>query len=341
MDFNPDTSSPTTVVSLDTSLTSYKIPISAIALWPAPNFENPVRRHWLNPIAFCLFLFTTLVLGARLWARITRQAGAFGGDDVFIIFAWIAGALFTALALYAITWGGFDRHVWDIPSNQAVSTGFVAWSAEALFLTSTCLTKVSILLFYRRIMERSYSRTIQWAIYVAIASTVIYFFAFFTILVFACTPVDSAWKSMNLLYRKPYHCVNRREMDALAGVFSVVSDAYALAIPQIVISKLQMQRKQKVVLYCIFSSGLIVVAAGIARTYWMVQLHYSAQRDLTWVGFYMLTYGFIEMCFSIICASIPALKGFFSIFYKEPYSKSSKQTQSRKYDLERRRKAET
>jgi hypothetical protein len=69
-----------------------------------------------------------------------------------------------------------------------------------------------------------------------------------------------------------------------------------------------------------------VAGAGIARTYWMVQLHTSATRDLTWIGHEMLVWGLIEMHFAIICASAPVLKAFFSIFFSDPYSKYSKST---------------
>jgi hypothetical protein len=99
MDYNP-TTSPTTVVTLNTTLTAYKIPLSAIALWPAQNLVNPERRHWLVPFAFCLQIFTTLTVTTRLWTRITRQAGAFGGDDALIIAAWVVATLFTSLAAY-------------------------------------------------------------------------------------------------------------------------------------------------------------------------------------------------------------------------------------------------
>jgi hypothetical protein len=74
----------------DITLTAYKIPISVIASWPPPNYEHPTRRYWAAPFSIVLCVISTLVVAARVYARITRTAGAFGLDDVLIIFAWVS-----------------------------------------------------------------------------------------------------------------------------------------------------------------------------------------------------------------------------------------------------------
>jgi hypothetical protein len=131
-------------VTPDTTLTAYEIPLSAIAQWPLPNYTNPERRHWFAAFAFCVQVVTTLCVSARIWARITRQAGSFGTDDVLIIGAWIFGTSFTGASIYGelklnhcklgrpniestgVTAAGFDRHVWDVPFSLVVTGGFVS-----------------------------------------------------------------------------------------------------------------------------------------------------------------------------------------------------------------------
>jgi hypothetical protein len=130
-----------------------------------------------------------------------------------------------------------------------------AWAAEGLFLTSTCLTKVSILLFYRRLVDRSYSKRIQNVIYGFIALTAVYFFAFLFFLLFACDPVSAAWKSLDIGYAVSYKCSSRKTMDILAGAISVISDAYVLIIPELVVYRLNLGRKKKIVLFALFGSG--------------------------------------------------------------------------------------
>jgi hypothetical protein len=97
----------------------------------------------------------------------------------------------------------------------------------------------------------------QWTIYIAIALTVAYFFIFYFFLMFVCNPSKAVWESMNINYKQPYQCISRREADPIAGIVSVVSDAYALAIPEIIISRLSMPKGQKIMLYGIFSCGIL------------------------------------------------------------------------------------
>jgi hypothetical protein len=176
---------------------------------------------------------------------------------------------------------GMDRHVWDLRPAEGSKSGLVAWATEILFLTSLCLTKISVLLFFRRLIDRSHSPWISKSIWGAIAFTVAYFFAFFFFLVFACNPIDAAWKSLNITWTGKYKCIDRSVVDPLNGVFSVVSDAYSMAIPIMIVSRLTMASNRKVVLYFVFCCGLIVIGAGIARSIWLARLYTDERRDLT------------------------------------------------------------
>lgn len=138
-------------------LTAYKIPLSVIAEWPAPNYVNPTKRFWAAPFSIVLAVLSTLVIAARIYARITRTAGAFGLDDTLIIFAWVRSLRsdlrwwLTSAAIRCIVhrwdslWyvyavagyptsnqkagvlhAGFDLHVWDVPPSLAAKGGFVS-----------------------------------------------------------------------------------------------------------------------------------------------------------------------------------------------------------------------
>lgn len=132
-----------------------------------------------------------------------------------------------------------------------------AWSIECLFLTSTCLTKISILLFYRRLVNHSYSRNMQRVIYALIAFTVLYFVAFGSVLFFSCRPLNSTWLSLNLMYAVPYQCFSKQVPDIMVGVLSVVSDAYVLLIPELVFHRLKLNRRKKIALFALFGSGIM------------------------------------------------------------------------------------
>jgi len=150
-----------------------------------------------------------------------------------------------------------------------------------MFLLSTSCTKISILLFYRRLVDRSYSKWIQRGIYLAIGFTVVYLLVFTLFLAFFCSPSTAAWQSLDLSYNKTYRCADRAIADPLVGFVSAFSDIYAIAIPEIVVSRLKMPRRQKIVLYAVFGAGLIVVAAAIIRTGFFIRLHTDPRRDIT------------------------------------------------------------
>jgi hypothetical protein len=66
------------------------IPLDYIFLWPKPNYINPERRTWFVPYAITLEVVTTVIVGARLFARFKRDAGRPGLDDVLMVIAWVS-----------------------------------------------------------------------------------------------------------------------------------------------------------------------------------------------------------------------------------------------------------
>lgn len=138
---------------------------------------------------------------------------------------------------------------------------------EVCFFISTSLTKISILLFYRRLVDRAYGRVMQWAIYAAIAFSIAYLAGFLLFLVFVCSPTSAVWNSLDITYSQPYKCVSRRVADPLAGALSVFSDVYSLAIPEVVVSSMRLPWRQKIALYGIFSTGLLYVTTSLVSPF--------------------------------------------------------------------------
>lgn len=156
-----------------------------------------------------------------------------------------------------------------------------AWSAEIIFLVATGCIKVSVLLFYRRLVEGTYSKIWKYATIAAIAFTVAYVLAFVFVLIFNCSPTDAYWKSYNPLYDKEYTCLDTTIANPLSGVLSVLSDAYSVLLPCLMLRHFDAPRRQKVALNIVFSLSLVVVAAGSVRTYYLNKLGH--EYDVTWM----------------------------------------------------------
>ncbi len=89
-----------------------------------------------------------------------------------------------------------------------VATARNAFIAQLLFVISTCATKASILLFYRRMAKDTYDPRWRYAIWAALGFTAAYFVVVLVTYLLICQPLDAYWLSYDLHYDKPYTCLN-------------------------------------------------------------------------------------------------------------------------------------
>ena len=69
---------------------------------------------------------------------------------------------------------------------------------EALYMVGTSLTKISILLFYRRMVAGSVSKGFLWVVYVSIFSVIAYMITFLFTVFFNCRPINAMWDQVDL-----------------------------------------------------------------------------------------------------------------------------------------------
>ena len=200
----------------------------------------------------------------------------------------------------------------------------MAWLNELSFLLSTSCTKVSVLLFYRRLVEGTFSKRWKWATIVAIVFTICYCLAFILTLVFNCRPTEAYWKAFSFDYNVDYHCTNTKVLNPASGVMSVVSDLYSVILPMGMLRHFNTDRRKKIALNAVFSLGLLVVGAGVARTYYLAKL--GSDYDITWVGFNVLIWAVLEVQLAIICASAPALRVLFRQCLRDPMARALRTT---------------
>ncbi|KAI7247011.1 hypothetical protein KC352_g13915, partial [Hortaea werneckii] len=137
-----------------------------IQSWPKPNY-----REWMPPYTITLCAASTIMLGMRLWLRATKKAGNLGLDDLLLLGAWVTVVLFTALCNLAALRYDIGRHLWDIPMQYFENIAEITWLAEFCFLFCGGCTKISVLLFYRRLVGESYDKRWKWAVIGAIIFT--------------------------------------------------------------------------------------------------------------------------------------------------------------------------
>lgn len=85
---------------------------SDIAQWPAPNYDNPVERNWMPVYASVFYGASTIMVGMRIWLRISKYSGGFGTDDAILICSWLCVTAFTVLAIVGAEVFHTNRHLW-------------------------------------------------------------------------------------------------------------------------------------------------------------------------------------------------------------------------------------
>jgi hypothetical protein len=130
-------------------------------------------------------------------------------------------------------------------------------------MVSTATTKISILLFYRRLAEGSISTRFLYTVYAAIAFVVVYFIVFWVNLFTGCRPFYAFWMQVDLVWAAEnagkYYCFDELKNLIVAAGISVAQDFIACGLPMILFWKLKVPRRQKVALGAIFGVGFLYV----------------------------------------------------------------------------------
>lgn len=161
------------------------------------------------------------------------------------------------------------RHTYDIPTVDYENIALIMWISELAFLVCGGCTKISVLLFYRRLVKGTYNKYWRWAVLVAMTFTAAWTLAFILALCFNCRPTNAYWKSFDPTYTKEYTCVRTVAINLLAGIMAIISDVYSIALPILMARELGLSARQKLALNIIVSLGFLVIASSVVRTYYL------------------------------------------------------------------------
>lgn len=178
-----------------------------------------------------LCAFSTLMVATRLFLRASNQAGKAGVDDILLVVAWLASVMFTTVIILAAVRYDVGRHIWDIPIEEYTKIAETIWLGEFAFLVCGGCTKISVLLFYRRLVKGTFESRWKWAVIIAIVFTTAYTLAFMLALVFNCNPTEAYWKAFDPTWGHDYTCVDTTVINLLAGVCAAFSDLYSVVLP--------------------------------------------------------------------------------------------------------------
>ncbi|PYH48708.1 uncharacterized protein BP01DRAFT_420483 [Aspergillus saccharolyticus JOP 1030-1] len=299
-------------------------PLSVIASWPPRNTVNP-ESH--GPAALVLaavvggMAFVTVMV--RLYARcfIQHQGGI---DDILIALALLPTlGLIIAVPIGTEVYGE-KYHTWDNTVSALIGERKVAVAAELCYVLASGLIKSSVLLFYRRMSQRTVSPRFRALIWVSIASVIAYSLAFVLALFLSCRPFRAFWHQVDPFWTVTHHysCYDEGAHLITATAISLAQDLLATTLPAVFCIRLHMRRRQKLALTAVFSVGyLTAVIAGI-RVFFLWRMYYESY-DGSWMAWYCWVLALLEVALAATSASLPAVKVFFR-WYNVPASLADK-----------------
>lgn len=96
----------------------------------------------------------------------------------------------SVVGILTVTTGGWGRHIWDTPQDMVSHARYYSFFSQIFFTTSVALTKLSILMFYRRFCNTTKTK---WAIITSMVFVVGWFLIWLVVIFLQCTPVKAYW----------------------------------------------------------------------------------------------------------------------------------------------------
>ncbi|KAK3379686.1 hypothetical protein B0T24DRAFT_695633 [Lasiosphaeria ovina] len=246
---------------------------------------------WVHVVVFAVFV------GLRLHTRISILNAA-GADDYLIIVALVLQIVYTIFVTVATQYG-LGQHFAEVGNPEAYSTAVMyEVFSQVAGLMVIGVGKLAVGVFLLRIVVVRVQIFIIWLF---LGFTVfITLFASITVVV-QCIPVQRTWNPT-----VPGHCwLDFSKVGLTVGSWFVVADFGFAILPWFVVWNLKMKRKEKLLVACGLSLGVIAGACGIVRT---VALNGLNTAEYIYDTVPMLLWSATESTVTIMCSSIPVLR---------------------------------
>jgi hypothetical protein len=184
---------------------------------------------------------------------------------------------------------------------------------QIFYLVSTSTTKISILLFYRRLTDRVSTR-FQWILYGVIAFVACCCIAGFITMLVGCRPIHAYWMQVDPVWLAEntgkFTCYDEAAYIVFIATISMITDFLVCILPMSLFLRLQMYWKRKLALAAIFGVGFFLCICGILRMVKIIETYFKSY-DITWSATTVWVWTGIEAHCAVIIASFPALNHFF------------------------------
>ncbi|KAI6277732.1 hypothetical protein MCOR34_011317 [Pyricularia oryzae] len=281
----------------------------------ATDFENPAEQSALaHFLVFGIVGFLAFIaLCQRMFTK-TFLIKAIHIEDWFMCIAWIFSMVMQSSQIHSIVIGGLCHHTWEMPIDVFESSLIVSYIAAPSFILCNGFTKISILLFYRKIAPTPWFHRMIWATICAVS---LYTIIIASMLLFGCRPIRSFWVPELL---GTGHCLDAAVLYMAIAVSNIASDCILFILPIPIISPLKMRWAQKLGALFILSIASFTVIISVIRLQLLPPL--LTLTDISWDAGPANVWSILEANLFIICGSMPTLSKFAKHFWA-PFRDSS------------------
>lgn len=196
-----------------------------------------------------------------------------------------------------------------------------------LYAPSVFMIKLSILSQYIQVfIPNKQPLLLYWTTILVITGNSCGYVVLMSLQIWSCKPIRKSWDP----FVTGGSCLDVEDLNIGASTVNVISDTFIFLLPQAVIWRLNMPRRQKVAISLIFLiailsvlplfhrvhvSVLIIFSFSRAISSAAIRLHYTIElirsNDETWYTWIMGVWSLVEMDFGIIIACLPAASAFY------------------------------
>ncbi|KAM0802748.1 hypothetical protein BDR22DRAFT_970990 [Usnea florida] len=265
--------------------------------------ETPGKMYALATV---LILLATIAVLLRFCARNIKNA-RIEWDDYLIVFALVF-TVGTALCMFVGTaLGDLGRHTAIAPDGYPVLTRGLEINYASL-MTSTLtfgLTKLSVLLLYKRIFRGALFLTFVWSM---ITIIVIWTVGFFFANMLQCYPISVNWTGLG---GNGDACIDENMMYLGQAFSDAITDLIILVMPIPWVWALQLPPKQKVGVSSMFLLGILTIAASVTKLVIFYRIAFesnSGDEDFTYLFTPTVYWPMVESSLGIVGACLPLFR---------------------------------
>ncbi|KAK0741922.1 hypothetical protein B0T21DRAFT_283258 [Apiosordaria backusii] len=197
----------------------------------------------------------------------------------------------------------FGRDLWHVQKKNRALGLKLLYVVESLYIVTVSLSKVSVLLFFRRTFSQ---RWFQTATNTVLCLTIVTNLALLITQIIQCIPMKANWELDSPRYGHP-NCINLQVFVVVGGVINILQELVLLAMPIPIVLRLPFQtRQQKTNSLIMFSLGVFTIACSIIRMVYVIRVEGAA--NFSWEYVDSIIWTNIEAGVTVMVPCLPTMR---------------------------------